>query len=141
MAYDVQKMDVWVAEIDDRPGALDEKLAALAAANIDLAFLLARRQPQTPGKGIVFLSGIKGAKAQKAAAAAGLSKASDIFAVRIEGRNKPGACQQITQRVAENGLNLRGVSATVIGNKFAAVFAFDSEEDAKKAIRLIKAIK
>ncbi len=141
MAYDVQKMDVWVVEIDDRTGALDEKLAALAAANIDLAFLVARRQPQSPGRGIVFLSGIKGAKAQKTATGAGLSKASDIFAVRVEGRNQPGACRRITAKLSEGGINLRGVSANAIGNKFAAVFAFDTEDDAKKAVRLIKAIK
>lgn len=141
MAYTVEKLDVWTTEIDDRPGALDEKLAALADAQIDLTFLVARRQPQAPGKGIVFLGGIKGAKATKAASAAGLVKAGDIAALRVEGKNKPGACHQITACLAQNGINLRGVSANVIGTRFTAILAFDSEDDAKKAARLIKALK
>jgi hypothetical protein len=141
MAYEVQKLDVWVVEIEDRPGALDEKLAALADAKVDLNFLVARRQPQSPGRGIAFLGGIKGAKAAKAATGAGLMKATDIFALRVEGRNKPGACHEITARLAQHGINLRGLSANTIGNKFAAILAFDSEDDAKKATRAIKSIK
>lgn len=141
MAYEVNKVDVWTAEIDDRPGALDEKLAALASAEVDLSFLVARRQPHLPGRGVVYVGGVAGAKGTKAATAAGLSKATDIAGVRVVGRNKAGACHELTRRLADAGISLRGVQANVVGSKFALVLALDSAADADKAAKLIRAIK
>jgi hypothetical protein len=41
--------------------------------------------------------------------------------------------------VADAGLNLRGLSATVLGDRYVAVLAFDSAADAGKAARLLRA--
>jgi hypothetical protein len=139
MPVEVSKQDVWVAEIDDRPGALASRLEGLAAAGVDLQFLIARRQPAMPGKGIVFVSGISGAKAGKAAAAAGFAKTADLTALRLEGPNKPGACHQVTRTLADAGINLRGLSAGVVGSKFLLFMAFDNADDATKAAKLLKA--
>ena len=139
MAYRINKVDIWSGEIDDRAGGLAARLAPLAAAGVDLQFVVARRQPHLPGKGIVFLGGVKGAKAAKAAAAAGLTKAADVAGLRVEGPNKPGDCYRIAQRVADAGLTLRGLSASVIGNKYTVLLAFDSAADADAAARAIRA--
>lgn len=136
MPYTVSKVDVWTAEIEDRPGGLADKLAPLAEAGVDLEFAIARRQ--APGKGIVFLSGIKGTKASRAAASAGLSKTTALAALRIEGPNKAGICYQMTCQLAEAGINMRGLSAAVIGRKCVMFLAFDSAADANKAARLLK---
>ena len=138
MTHEVKKLDVWTGEIDDQVGGLASKLEPLASAGADLQFLVARRQPHLPGKGVVFLSGIAGARATKAATAAGLAKAGDVVALRVEGRNKPGVCHQITRRLADAGLNLRGVSAGVMGKKFLLFLAFDSADDAATAARLLR---
>ena len=135
MPRDVKKLDVWTGEIDDKVGGLASKLEPLAKAAVDLQFLVARRQPHLPGRGVVFLSGISGAKGTKAAVAAGLAKASDVVALRVEGPNKAGAASQITRRLADAGINLRGVSAGVMGKKFQLFLAFDSAADADKAAR------
>jgi hypothetical protein len=139
MPYDVKKLDVWTGEIDDTVGGLATKLEPLAKAGVDLQFLVARRQPSRPRRGVVFLSGIAGAKGTKAAAAAGLAKASDVVALRVEGPNKAGAAYQITRRLADAGLNLRGVSAGVMGRKFQLFLAFDSAADADTAARSLRA--
>ena len=139
MPYDVKKLDVWTGEIDDKVGGLASMLEPLAEAGVDLQFLVARRQPHLPGKGVVFLSGIAGAKGTKAAAAAGLAKASDVVALRVEGPNKAGAASQITRRLADAGINLRGVSAGVMGKKFQLFLAFDNAADADKAARSLRA--
>jgi hypothetical protein len=139
MPYDVKKLDVWTGEIDDKVGGLASKLEPLAQAGVDLQFLVARRQPHRPGRGVVFLSGIAGAKGTKAAAAAGLAKASDVVALRVEGPNKAGAAYQITRRLADAGLNLRGVSAGVMGKKFQLFLAFDNTADADTAARSLRA--
>jgi hypothetical protein len=139
MSYQVKKVEVWAGEIDDQAGGLAAKLEPLADAKVDLQFLIARRQPHVPGKGIVFLSGLKGARAARAATAAGLSKAANLFSLRVEGPNKPGACYALTRRLADAGINLRGVSAGVMGKKFLLFLAFDSADDAATAARLARA--
>ena len=139
MPYDVKKLDVWTGEINDQVGGLASKLEPLAQAGVDLQFLVARRQPHLPGRGAMFLSGISGAKGTKAAAAAGLAKASDVVALRVEGPNKAGAAYQITRRLADAGINLRGVSAGVMGKKFQLFIAFDNADDADKAARSLRA--
>ena len=139
MSQGVKKLDVWTGAIDDNVGGLASKLEPLAKAGVDLQFLVARRQSHLPGRGVVFLSGIAGAKGTKAAAAAGLAKASDVVALRVEGPNKAGAAHQITRRLADAGINLRGVSAGVMGKKFLLFLAFDSAADADKAARSLRA--
>jgi hypothetical protein len=42
--------------------------------------------------------------------------------------------------IADAGINLRGVSAAVIGKKFVAYFGFDSAADATKATRALKTL-
>ncbi|HWI56942.1 MAG TPA: amino acid-binding protein, partial [Bacillota bacterium] len=60
MKLKVTRTDVWAATIDDRPGSLADKLAALTAAGANLEFVTARRTPEKPGKGVVFVTPLKG---------------------------------------------------------------------------------
>lgn len=139
MAYTVSKVDIWTGEIDDRVGGLAAKLAQLAEAGADLQVVIGRRQPHQPGRGVVFLGPITGAKAKKAASAARLREAGDLAALRVEGRNKAGECHRLTQYLAQAGINLRGISASVLGGKFVVFLAFDSEADAATAARVLRA--
>jgi hypothetical protein len=134
----VKTVDIWRAELEDRPGALAEKLAALYAAKADLEFVLARRTPESPGKAVIFLTPLKGAKQLRAGAAAGFAKTQDLHAVRVEGANKPGAGAKMGQALAAEGLNLRGLCATVIGKRFVAYIAADTAEDAAKVAGVLK---
>jgi hypothetical protein len=137
VALTVTKVDVWIAEIPDQPGGLAGKLQALAAAGANLEFAVARRQPDKPGTGIVFLGGLAGAAQTKAAKAVGFTKSATMAGLRVEGPNKPGVCHQIVQRVAAAGINLRGMSALGLGTKCAVLLAFDSAADATKAARAV----
>jgi len=138
MAYSVKKVDVWTGEIADRPGGLAAKLEALADAGANLSFVIARRQPHLPGRGVVFLGPLSGGKQSNAARAAGLAKASDLFALQVEGSDKPGVGSRITGTLADAGINVRGLSAGKTGNKFVLFVAFDSAEDAGNAARLLR---
>ena len=60
MARSVSKVPVWAATIEDKPGGLAGNLAPLAAAGADLEFVIARRTPEGPGKGVLFLTPLKG---------------------------------------------------------------------------------
>jgi hypothetical protein len=137
MPYTISKVDVWTRELDDRPGNLAAALEPLAGAGVDLQFLIARRRTLVPGKGIVFLGGVSSAKGTKAAVAAGFKKATDISGLRVEGPNKPGDCHRVVRVLADSGISLRGVSASVIGKKYVLILAFDSADDAAKATKLL----
>jgi hypothetical protein len=138
MAYAISRIDVWTRAIDDRAGSLATTLEPLADAGVDLVFLIARRRTLVPGKGVVFLGGITGAKGAKAAAAAGFKKATDISGLRVEGPNKAGDCHRVARILADAGINMRGLSASVIGKKYVLILGFDSEADAATATRLLK---
>ncbi len=139
MVYTVSKFDVWTGELVDRVGGLRSKLASLAAVGVDLAFVVARRQLEKPKTGVVFLGGIKGAKAIRAAAAAGLTKSNQLTALRVEEINKPGSCFKLTSLLADAGIGLRGLSASVFGKKCVYIVAFDSPTDADRAIQVLRA--
>ena len=58
MKLDITRVDVWAATIKDRPGGLAQKLDALAKAGTNLEFLISRRTPEKPGRGVVFVTPI-----------------------------------------------------------------------------------
>jgi len=136
MRVDVSHVDVWAASIKDRPGALAEKLEALAQADVDIEFAIARRAK--PGQGVVFVTPIKGARQIRTARKAGFEKTKSLHGIRITTGNKPGFGAEITMRLAEAGINLRGLSGAAIGNRAIIHLAFDSSDDASKAKRLLK---
>jgi len=138
MALKVSKEDVWAASMVDRAGALAEKLDVLSEAGADIEFLIARRAPDKPRTGVVFLTPLKGAAQVKAAKAAGFKKTKSLHSVKVEGHNKAGLGAKLTQALAAKGISLRGVSAAVIGNKFVAHFAFKKAADSAKAIRILR---
>jgi len=136
MKVDVSHVDVWAATIKNRPGALAEKLDALAQADIDLEFIIARRVK--PGKGVVFVTPIKGARQIRAARKTGFEKTKSLHGIRVATGNKPGFGAELTMQLADAGINLRGLSGAAIGNRAIFHIAFDSSDDANKAKRMLK---
>lgn len=132
-----KKVDTWAATITDKPGGLAAKLAALSAARVNLEFVIARRAPEKPGTGVVFVTPIKSAAGVKAAKKAGFRKAPSMHTIRIEGPDRPGQGTRITQAIAAAGVNLRGFSAAAVGKKFVANLAVDTAANAAKAIKAV----
>jgi hypothetical protein len=132
------KADVWAVEIADQPGGLARVLEALAEAGVTIECCIARRQADRPGEGVVFVSPVTGARAQEAARSAGLSPASDLATLRVEGADTKGAGAALTRAIAGAGINLRGLSAAVIGNRYVAYFGFDNPADVARAAEAIK---
>lgn len=137
MALKVQRVDTWAASIEDRPGGLAAKLDALASAGVNLEFVIARRAPDRPGTGVVFATPIKGAAGIRAARRAGFEKTESLHTVRIEGVDRPGQGARITRALADNGLNLRGLSAAAINKRFVAHLALDSPAEAARAVKAL----
>lgn len=137
MSLIAEREEVWAASIEDRPGALAGKLAALAEAGADLDFIIARRAPEKPGTGVVFVTPLRGDREVEAAGELGFSATNRLHSVRVEGANQPGMAARLTQRLAAARVNLRGFSGAIIGTQFVLHLAFDSEDEAQKAIALL----
>jgi hypothetical protein len=137
MSLAAKRVDVWAATIEDQPGGLAEKLAPLAEAGADLEFAVARRAPDKPGTGVVFVTPLQGDAQTSAGAEAGFAVADSLHSVRVEGDNKPGIAAQLTKKLADVGINLRGLSAAVIGGQFIMYLALDTADDAEKAMSVI----
>lgn len=135
----VERMDVWAATIDDRPGGVSEVLATLRDAGADLQFVVARRSADAPGKGVVFVTPLRGDREIRAAAQVGFNVTQKLHSVRVMGSDRPGIGADLTAKLAGAGLNLRGLSAAAVGTQFVAYFALDSLEDANKAIEVLGA--
>ena len=138
MKLDVSREDMWVGRLRDVPGALAKKLAKLSAVGVDLSFVIARRNDKKKGAGVMFLTPIKGAKQAATAKKAGIRKSKSLVALRVVGANKAGLGAEITAALAEAGINLRGLSAVVLGKKFVLHLALDKGADATLAGRVLR---
>ena len=135
----VEREEVWAASIEDKPGALAHKLTALAESGADLEFLIARRTPDKPGAGVVFVTPLRGDKEIRAATQLGFSVSNSLHSVCVEGTNQPGIRAKLMQKLAAAGLNVRGASAASVGTQFVMHLAFDSDKDAATAINVLRA--
>lgn len=138
MAYSIKKVEVWAGEVTDRPGGLADKIDALSGAGANLEFVIARRSPDKPGMGVVFVTPIKGAKQKGAAQSAGLTTTDSLHSVRVDGPDKAGLGTKMAKALADAGINLRGISAAALGRRAVSYFAFDSAADAENAVRVLK---
>lgn len=138
MAVEISKVDVWSGEIKDRCGGLAEKIEAVAEAGANLEFVIARRAPDKPGSGLVFMAPLRGAAQIEAAKAAGLAKDPKVYTLRLEAPNRLRLGAKITRAVADAGINMRGLSGTALGRRCAIYLAFDSSVHAEKARRALK---
>ena len=133
----VERVDVWAATIDDKPGGLADVLAVLRDAGANLQSIIARRAPDQPGKGVLFVTPLQGDREIMPAAQVGFNVTHTLHSVRVLGRDRPGIAAELTQKLADAGINLRGFSASVIGTQFAAYIAVDSLLDAGRAIEIL----
>ena len=138
MKLEVSRMDMWVGRLRDVPGALSKKLGKLAEAGADLTFVIARRVDKKKGSGVMFLSPVVGAAQARVAKKAGIRKSKSLVALRVVGPNKAGLGACVTCALAGAGINLRGLSAAVIGKKFVMHVALDSKADATLAARVLR---
>jgi hypothetical protein len=137
MGLFVEAIDVWAAPIADRPGSLAVALKVLHDAGAELQCIISRRAPEQPGQGVVFVTPLQGDREIAAAAQVGFSASHTVHSVRIMGRDRPGIAANVTQKIAEAGINLRGFSSVVVGTQFIAYLAVDSREDADRVIKAL----
>ncbi|MBZ5536362.1 MAG: hypothetical protein LAO31_10440 [Acidobacteriia bacterium] len=139
MAINVKSIVLWRSEVENKPGLLAATLEPLAKAGVDLQVVMGYRYPGNESRAALEIYPVSGKKSLAAAQGTGLS-ASSIPTLLVEGDNKPGLGQAFAQAMADAGINLSFLVAQVIGRRYSAVLAFESEADARKAASLIKRV-
>lgn len=138
MKLKVTRTDVWAVSLVDKPGGLAAKLEPLVQAGVNMQFMIARRAPEKKGRGVVFLTPVKGPRQLRAARKAGFRKASGLHSVRVEGADRRGICLKMAKVLKAQGINLRGFSAAAIGKRFIAHLGLESNAAANKAVKLLR---
>jgi len=137
MNLTVERVDVWSCGIDDKAGGLARVLSGLKDAGADLDFIIARRAPDKPGTGVVFVTPLRGDAEITAANTLGFNVTTSLKSVRVEGENRPGIAAKIAEKLAAAGINLHGFSGAVIGARFILYIGLDTEKDTEKAAAVI----
>ncbi len=100
--------------------------------------MIARRAAEEPGTGVVFLAPLRGDDEVSAAGMLGFDVTGSVHSVRVQGDNEPGAAAELTEKLAAAGINLRGLTAAVMGTRFIMYIGLDSPADAAKVIDLLQ---
>ena len=137
MGFKLDRVHVWSGEVADRAGGVAGKLAMLAQAGANLEFIFTQRQQDKPGWGVLYVAPVSGPVQVRAAKAAGLAETHDPVVLRVEGDNEAGMAFRLTQHWAMAGINLQGLTMSVLGNKFVGYAAFDSVDDANRAAQIL----
>ena len=133
-----ERVEVWAAGIEDKSGSLANVLTGLREAGADLNFILARREPDQFGKSVVYVTPLNGDAELEAAATLGFNVTTRVHSIRVEGENQSGIAAALALKLAAAGINLRGFSAAVLGSRFVLYVGLDSNEDAAKAMTVLK---
>ena len=137
MSFRMDRVHVWAGEVEDRAGGVASKLALLAEAGANLAFVNTRRSPDKPGSGMLFVAPLSGPDQFKAAKAAGLHEVLDPVVLRVEGDNKAGLAFKLTQSWSKAKISFQSLSMAVLGDRFVGYAAFDSVPDANNAATIL----
>jgi hypothetical protein len=137
MGFKLDRVHVWMVEVADQAGGVAGKLAALAQADADLEYVLTQRRPDKPGTGLLYVAPISGPVQVRAARAAGMAETPDPVVLRVEGDNEAGLAHRLTQQWALAGINMQGLTMSVLDDKFVGYAAFDTTNDANRAAAIL----
>ncbi|MGE3181822.1 MAG: ACT domain-containing protein [Phycisphaerae bacterium] len=136
MGYEIAPVDVWVAELRNRPGELARVLNGIVDAGGHLEFIVGR--PHDAGSSAVFVAPLTNEAEIAAGEALGLHRSQSLHAVRVAGPDQSGLGARVTAIIAKAGINLRGITAASIGAKSVLYIRFETEEAANKGVEILQ---
>lgn len=139
MSFEITPVEVWVGELEDRPGALASKLAHIqVAASANLEFAIARPLMEKPGFGVLYIAPLVGEKQQRVAREVGLHRSISIHAIRLVGPDRPGLIAGIAGTLAQADINITGLSAAAAEGRAIIYLRFESAQKASEAAETLR---
>src|SRR5689334_15112613 len=133
MSFKMQRVHVYHAEVEDKPGGIAAKLKQLAEAGAHLEYVYSQRSLTKPGMGDLYVAPLAGADQLRAAKAVGLHEVSEPIVMRVEGDDRAGLGGRLTQGWEMAGINLHGLVMSALQGKFIGYVTFDTPQDANRA--------
>ena len=137
MSFKMQRVHVFHAEVEDKPGGISARLKKLAEAGAHLEYVYSQRSADNSGMGDLYVAPLHGSNELAAAREAGMHEVSEPIVMRVEGDDKSGLGGRLTQAWEMAGINLHGLVMSVIGHKFVGYATFDSVSDANRAATIL----
>ena len=137
MSFKMQRVHLFHAEVEDKPGGVSGKLKRLAEAGAHLEYVYSQRSATKTGMGDLYVAPLHGNNELAAARAAGLHEVGEPIVMRVEGDDKAGLSGRLTQAWEMAGINLHGLVMSVVGGRFIGYATFDSVVDANKAATIL----
>jgi hypothetical protein len=138
MGYDISTVDVWVGEVEDRPGALAEKLETLLRAGANIEFAIARPSSDvTSHSTLLFVAPLIGPEQTKAAAEVGLVKSGTMHALRVIGPDRQGLLADMARTLADAGVHIDGLWAAALGGRAVQYIRLESYAAARRAAQIL----
>jgi hypothetical protein len=139
MNITITQIGLWRTEVPRQPGALARALEPLAQHGADLKVVRVRAATRTARRNIIEVYPGKGQRAAMIVQAAGFSL-SPQTTLLLQGENRPGLGYAIANAIAWAGLGVSDHEAGVVDDRFSSTITFDNEEDARKAVAIIRKV-
>ena len=134
MEYEIAPVDVWVGQVEDRPGGLSSKLAHLMMnAEANLEFIIARASDLRDGTGVLFVAPLTTEEETRAALDIGLRKSGSMHVLRLIGPDRAGLSAGVAGTLAREEINIAGLSAMGTGEGAVVYIRLETAEDAQRA--------
>ena len=98
-----------------------------------------RATPAAAGRLTIEVYAGEGKRAAMVARAAGFSLVPSTT-VLLQGDNRPGLAYAVANAVAWAGIGVRNLDAEVVGMRYSVTLTFNSEDDAEKAVAVIRKV-
>ncbi len=137
MSFKMQRVHVYYAEVEDKPGGIAAKLKTLAEAGAHLEYVYSQRSATKAGIGELYVAPLSSTNELKAAKEAGLREVQEPVVMRVEGDDTAGLSGKLTQAWELAGLNLHGLVMSVLNGRFVGYITFDTPIDGNKAATIL----
>jgi len=134
--FKMQRVHLFQADVDDKPGGTAAKLKALATAGAHLEYVTSERSA-TPGVGVLLVAPRQVKAEMELVKKAGFHEVQEPIVMRFEGDDTAGLGSRVTLAWEEAGINLHGLTMAVVSGKFVGYATFDHADDANKAAVLL----
>lgn len=137
MPVSVKRIVLWRGRISDRPGALASQLEDLDSPKPGSRIVMAYGEPGGNGEALLELW----PPPRKSSAAAGMRQGlapSGLPTVLVQGGDRRGFFEEIAGALAAAGINIAFLVHQSLGRRFSAVFGFENDADATRAMRVLR---
>lgn len=134
--FKMQRVHVYKADVEDKPGGTAVKLKALAEAGAHLEYVSSERSG-TAGMGELLVAPRQVKAEMDLVKKAGFHEVQEPIVMRFEGDDSTGLGSRVTLAWETAGINLHGLMMAVVAGKFVGYATFDHADDANKAAVLL----